>query len=216
MAIINLRGKHAVGAYTVTIVDDALFEELNQYKWKAKPNGSKTNVYAVRTKMTDGVTKDIRMHRVVLGIPYDGVHDIDHINRDSLDNRRSNLRLCSRSVNVMNSDNPPGERLKLYREQGLCNKRGKMYLCYPHTCQVKFSNCINCGKDYSHRDSRQKHCSDACRYDKKNKDKRKIKSIEYCVRCGTSFIRNMKHQTYCSPECRGKHRNEQRRVSCLN
>ena len=40
------------------------------------------------------------MHRTIMK-PKDGI-DIDHANKNKLDNRRTNLRLCSRSQNLAN------------------------------------------------------------------------------------------------------------------
>ncbi len=40
------------------------------------------------------------MHRVILKAP--GGLDVDHINGDGLDNRRINLRVCTRSQNLAN------------------------------------------------------------------------------------------------------------------
>lgn len=45
--------------------------------------------------------KKIHMHRLIMG---DLPLDIDHINGDKLDNRRSNLRFCTRSANIRNTD----------------------------------------------------------------------------------------------------------------
>lgn len=45
--------------------------------------------------------KQKRLHRVIMN--YNGYDDIDHINRNRLDNRKSNLRICSRSENMHNS-----------------------------------------------------------------------------------------------------------------
>lgn len=98
---IRLGGKHAVGDHEYTIVDDDMFDELNRYAWKAKPNANGTHVYAIRTQQIGDKTVDIRMHRVVLG--YDGPLDVDHFNRNSLDNRRANLRAVTRSVNTKNT-----------------------------------------------------------------------------------------------------------------
>lgn len=42
------------------------------------------------------------LHRLVMGLAPGGGGEVDHINRDPLDNRRSNLRLVSRAQNKQN------------------------------------------------------------------------------------------------------------------
>lgn len=101
MKRIRLHGKYAVGDHAFALVDDDWFDELNRFKWKAKPNAGHNHVYAVRVqKGLDGRWHDVRMHRVVLG--YSGDLDIDHRNRNALDNRRANLRIATRSENQLN------------------------------------------------------------------------------------------------------------------
>lgn len=73
------------------IVDDTDFEKLSSYKWTLQSRGY--------VKTWDG-DKAVYMHRLIL----DCVHgeEIDHINKNKLDNRRGNLRLCTRSQNNAN------------------------------------------------------------------------------------------------------------------
>lgn len=44
--------------------------------------------------------KRVKLHRVILNAPLD--KEIDHINRNPLDNRKVNLRLANKSQNMMN------------------------------------------------------------------------------------------------------------------
>lgn len=74
------------------LVDDADFADLNRWKWKLHPQG-----YASRT-VTGGGT--VLMHRQITAAR-SGV-DVDHINRNKLDNRRENLRLVDHSTNMHN------------------------------------------------------------------------------------------------------------------
>lgn len=86
------------------IVDAADYEWLNQWKWYAKYASCTKSFYAARNfRNAEGKRGTLRMHRVILGLSVTDKTDGDHINRDTLDNRRSNLRIATRAQNVRNS-----------------------------------------------------------------------------------------------------------------
>ena len=81
------------GKYTIVDSDD--YDYLNQWKWYVQVHRNKY-YYAMRRNGD----KRMRMHRVVNDTPK-GM-DTDHINHNTLDNRKSNLRTVTGSQNQMN------------------------------------------------------------------------------------------------------------------
>ena len=79
-----------------SIVDDSDFEWLNQWKWHYLNIG-----YAARRDYSQK-GKYVYMHRLIIGFPTN--YQADHINRNKLDNRRSNLRMATKSQNMVNTD----------------------------------------------------------------------------------------------------------------
>lgn len=75
------------------IVDDDDYENVKDFKW-ALVKGMSTN-YARKTS-----GKKEMMHRMLLNAR-DGFQ-VDHVNHDGLDNRRCNIRECTRSENMKN------------------------------------------------------------------------------------------------------------------
>jgi hypothetical protein len=82
----------------VAFVDDEDYELVSKYNWSAYED-SNGMVYAIC--YTTRYSRNIRMHRLIMNAP-DGM-DVDHADRDGLNNRRSNLRLATRSQNNANS-----------------------------------------------------------------------------------------------------------------
>lgn len=88
---------------TYTIVDDDMFDFLNQYKWSLHTGG-----YTQRSYITDTFRKCGKkhrflkeyMHRLITGAKK-GEY-VDHINGNKLDNRKSNLRICTNAQNGWN------------------------------------------------------------------------------------------------------------------
>lgn len=81
----------------VAIVDDEDFQEIAQYRWQFQA----LHGYAQRTrKKVEGTPRSILMHANIMR-PEKGM-DVDHINGNKLDNRRCNLRVCTRSQNLQN------------------------------------------------------------------------------------------------------------------
>lgn len=81
------------------LVDDEDYFSLSQYHWFLSSNG-----YAVRNRLKSdphGTPTHVYMHRAILSTAT-GL-DTDHINTDKLDNRRSNLRPCTRTENKQNT-----------------------------------------------------------------------------------------------------------------
>jgi len=87
-----------------TIVDAEDYAKLSGYKWHASPQGR--YIYAASTTKIDGKRKNVRMHRVIMGVTDRKIY-VDHINHDTLDNRKCNLRPCTPQQNVMNGSIKP-------------------------------------------------------------------------------------------------------------
>ena len=85
-----------LGHGKAAIVDAADYEWLMLWKWRVTDKG-----YAYRTSKRDG--KSGAMHRLILDTPRGMVSD--HINGNRLDNRRSNLRICTYAGNARNKGN---------------------------------------------------------------------------------------------------------------
>lgn len=80
------------------LFDKEDFNLVSQYRWYINDSG-----YAVWRGIKDGKKQTIRMHRLIMNAPSDKV--IDHINHNKLDNRKTNLRICTQSENMLNLKN---------------------------------------------------------------------------------------------------------------
>jgi len=100
-------------------VDDEDYDYLMQWKWFAGRTTHKFFTVA-RTDRTNGIQRKVTMARLIMNTPMNMV--CDHVNHDTLDNRKSNLRNCTRSQNSMNRT--PIGRSK-YLGVSKCNKSRK-------------------------------------------------------------------------------------------
>lgn len=92
MKLIRINGGHFVK------VDDADYDRVADRNWYVCSAGYARHTIYPRVK---GSPTSLLMHRVIMNTP-EGMLT-DHINHDTLDNRRSNLRVCDQSQNNANS-----------------------------------------------------------------------------------------------------------------
>ena len=87
----------------VALVDDDIFEELNQFKWCVVKD--RKIFYAHRQLPTvNGKRCKIKMHHAIIGKPPKG-YETDHKNGQGLDNQRHNLRHVTHRENCQNRKN---------------------------------------------------------------------------------------------------------------
>jgi phosphotransferase system IIB component len=114
-------------------------ELVSRYHWNLHSKG-----YAVTT--VNG--KQILMHRLILGIVDKPEFEVDHRFHNRLDNRRSKIRVCSHSQNLMNSRKLKGKsKLKgVYRDQ---NKWHAQIMIDGHVTNLgRFRSEATCAKQY--------------------------------------------------------------------
>lgn len=92
--------KECIGS---TIVDEDLYIELLKYKWTIV---NKKYIHGRVNK------KYVRLHRFVLN--YYGNDLVDHINGNTFDNRRNNLRIVTENQNAMNKSKRKGKSSSQY------------------------------------------------------------------------------------------------------
>lgn len=124
------------------LVDDEDYPVLSLWRWQLSKQGYAVRseyIKNVRTKTKRGwrsINRLIFMHRVVNKTPQ-GLYT-DHINRNKLDNRKSNLRDCTYSQNLINrplkkdgiqfrKDRPKSP----WRVYVSCNKKEIYIGCFP-------------------------------------------------------------------------------------
>ena len=86
-----------------TIVDNDDYHALKGFIWYLDNDG-----YVLRRGPKETGWRFIKMHRLIAGTP-DGL-DTDHINGNRLDNRKCNLRICTRGENLRNRGKPKNNK----------------------------------------------------------------------------------------------------------
>ena len=107
-------------------IDESDYELVSKYRWRlATEHGRKRSVRASTVYDFGGTGKrgNLAITFLLLGRPPEGFQ-IDHIDGDPLNNRRSNLRVCSKRQNMfnrgMNRNNTTGYK-------GVIRARGNRY-----------------------------------------------------------------------------------------
>ena len=94
------------------MVDDEDFDRLSKISW---------TVRVKHLESKNGRTKTIYMPRLIMNAPK-GMQ-VDHINGNTLDNRKSNLRICTGSQNIRNRGPKPGKYKGVYLRKDRIKKR---------------------------------------------------------------------------------------------
>lgn len=96
-----------------TMVDARDHERFSAFRWCVRDVGPRQYVVRV-VQREDGRLTRLLLHREIMGLEPGDPRRVDHINRHTLDNRRSNLRIATDAENAQNRGSAPGS-LSRYR-----------------------------------------------------------------------------------------------------
>lgn len=102
-------------------------ERINKYKWVVSIHRGGVFYIVARNK---GFSRNIQLHRLITNCPSNLV--VDHINHDTLDNRKENLKVCTQAENSLNKGLHPS------------NKTGYKNICKGETKPFRVAIKRNC------------------------------------------------------------------------
>lgn len=149
----------------VAFIDDEDFDKIKNFKWCF---GGGYALSYVKGSYARGKCEYVYMHRVIMNAPKE--LEIDHINRNKIDNRKINLRLCDHSQNTMNVKRKP-ESSK-YKGVHFCKEtdkwRAKISAYGKTICLGRFNSQEEAASAYDH--AAKKHHGDFAVLNEVNSD----------------------------------------------
>ena len=123
MIVIEIKSKkHGVRN---VFIDGEDFDKIKGYKWCLQVRNN-TNTLVVATNIKNGSRqKQLRITDIIMNRQKGQV--VDHINHNTLDNRKENLRLCTQSENLKNSSRHKDNASSKYKGVYLDKKSGSFY-----------------------------------------------------------------------------------------
>lgn len=95
MKLIKLGGKRSIGKYEYTMIDDEDYDFLSQFGWFTTKHHNGGCYVAGRV-----YGKKVILHRFIMKAERGQM--LDHIDRNPMNNQKSNLRFCTPSQNAIN------------------------------------------------------------------------------------------------------------------
>jgi len=120
------------------VIDDEDYNKIKDYKlhiiFCKKSKGFYARAYKKKTECE--TRKQYYLHRYLVDCPKGKI--TDHINGDSLDNRKQNLRICDGSENICNSGKRDMDSTSKYKGVSFVKKEKKWQAAIMKNKQTKF------------------------------------------------------------------------------
>ena len=104
----------------IALIDDEDYPIVSRFAWYIDSTG-----YAKTCLRDDKKKVEIRLHKLIMGTNVSCKLQIDHINRNRLDNRKENLRYCTIAENRRNRSKSNG--ISKYKGVSWDKERAKWY-----------------------------------------------------------------------------------------
>lgn len=102
----------------IVLIDEEDFQKIKNFKWNIIYNKFMNNFYTISYGYNNIKNKSFYLHRFIMNCPEDMV--VDHIDGNTLNNCKSNLRICTKAENLRNK--------KTYKKRNSCCKYKGIYI----------------------------------------------------------------------------------------
>lgn len=136
----------------VYLDEDYPYQKRTTREWFIKKDTECIRYAVANIRIAKNKWTRIRMHRLILGITDPRIM-IDHVNGNGLDNRKSNLRICSQAQNIANSRKIDKKSTSRFKGVCWCKRLGKWEVTisknYKQTYVGIFDSEIKAAKAYN-------------------------------------------------------------------
>lgn len=126
----------------MAMVDDEDFAKVSDFNWfRINDSGVGASTFF------GGRNTTVYMHRLVMGVSIHDKIQVDHINRNQLDNKKSNLRLCNPQEQSFNRGPRKGRIYTHYKGVTWHKRSQKWYAQIMKSGVNKFVGMFDCDKE---------------------------------------------------------------------